>query len=41
LKESTIFGHLAVLVGMGELDAQDYVEGESQTFWRVRSGERD
>lgn len=28
LKESTILGHIAVLVGMGELDAQDYVDGE-------------
>lgn len=28
LKEGTIMGHIAVLVGRGEVDAQDYVDGE-------------
>mgnify|MGYP003333280214 CR=1 FL=1 len=28
LKESTIMGHVAVLVEKGELDAQDFVDGE-------------
>jgi len=28
LKESTIFGHIAVLVGRGEIDAQDFVDSE-------------
>lgn len=28
MKKSTILGHIAVLVGKGEIDAQDYVDGE-------------
>ena len=28
LKESTVMGHIAVLVEQGKLDAQDYVDGE-------------
>lgn len=28
LKEATIMGHVAVLVGKGEVDAQDFVDGE-------------
>ena len=32
LKESTVMGHLAVLVERGDVDAQDYVDGEILEF---------